>query len=88
MKPDEKKAPKKKKSRLEQMLSISTKKPEAESIVKLYLSKSIEGKISNPAQQEVKALEEQVKMLKKDVNDLSSKNSKVEWQLEREVLID
>ena len=67
------------------MLSISTKKPQAESIVKLYLSKSIEGKISNPAQQEVKALEEQVSLLKKDVHNLNAKNSKVEWQLEREV---
>ena len=70
------------------MLSITTKKPQAESIVKLYLSKSIEGKINKQNQLEVKALEQQVSLLKKDVHDLNSKNSKVEWQLEREVLND
>ena len=74
-------------SRLDQILKISAKKPEVESIIKLYLNKS--GELKDLKEEGLmksqKIVQEEIKKTKKNVQELAQKNNKLVWQEEREV---
>ena len=76
-------------SRLDQILKISAKKPEVESIIKLYLNKS--GELKDLKEEGLmksqKMVQEEIKKTKKNLQELAQKNNKLAWQEEREVFI-
>lgn len=75
------------KNRLNQILQIPAKKPEVESIIKLYLNKSGELKDNdgNNLMKTQKIIEEDIKKAKKNIQELTHKSQKMVWQEEREV---
>lgn len=74
--------------RLNKILQIPTKKPEVDSIIKLYLSKSGEfNKEEGNLGKTQKMLEEDIKKTKKNIQELAHKSSRMIWQEEREVLM-
>lgn len=74
-------------SRLNQILKISAKKPEVESIIKLYLNKSGELKDlkDDGLMKSQKMVQDEIKKTKKNLQELAQKNNKLAWQEEREV---
>lgn len=78
------------KNRLNQILQIPAKKPEVESIIKLYLNKSGELKDKDDGTNLMKTqkiIEEDIKKAKKNIQELTHKSQKMAWQEEREVFL-
>lgn len=78
-------------NRLETILKISAKKPEVESMIKLYLNKSGELKDMKEdgpnLMKSQKIVQEEIKKTKKNIQQLAHKNNKLAWQEDREVFI-
>ncbi len=72
-------------NRLNKIMKISLKKPEVESIIKLYLNKSGEFKEGKELMTSQRIVEEDIRKAKKNVQELSQKNNRIAWQEEREV---